>query len=275
VPPDFEFTARDGKRADLLWNHRRDGATDLYFIANHLPESSIAEAVFRVSGRRPELWYPETGRIEPAAGWREEKGRTIMPLKLEADESVFVVFRAPVSSQLPNEVKPRRLITELPVQTEIAGPWEVRFTPGWGAPAQATFPQLTPWNENSDDGIRHYSGTAVYVKESTLQPPAEGRRLILDLGRVAVLARVRVNGRDLGVLWKEPYAVDITEAVKTGTNRLEIEVINVWVNRLVADAGLPAEKRLTWATFNPHRPGDKLLESGLLGPVQLRTAASD
>jgi hypothetical protein len=101
-----------------------------------------------------------------------------------------------------------------------------------------------------------------------------GERLSLDLGKVGVLASVKLNGQDLGVLWKEPFASDVTRVLKPGRNVLEVRAVNLWVNRLVADAGLPVGKRLTWATWSPFRPSDALLPSGLIGPVQLR-AESD
>ncbi|MBE7502411.1 MAG: hypothetical protein HS113_19425 [Verrucomicrobiales bacterium] len=103
----------------------------------------------------------------------------------------------------------------------------------------------------------------------------EGRssksRVFLDLGRVEVMAQVRLNERDLGVVWTAPWAVDVTEALKPGVNRLEVTVANLWPNRLIGDAALPADQRVTWTTWNPFTKDAPLLPSGLLGPVTLQS----
>ena len=96
------------------------------------------------------------------------------------------------------------------------------------------------------------------------------RRIWLDLGVVHEMARVRLNGHDLGVVWCAPWRVDITEAARSEGNRLEIDVANLWPNRLIGDSKLPPEKRLTQTTWSPYRPNSPLLPSGLLGPVTLR-----
>ena len=157
---------------------------------------------------------------------------------------------------------------------ELTGPWNVQFTPGWGAPEQITIPKLISWTDHSDPGIQHYSGPAIYTKDFELPVLPSGERIILDLGKVAVLASVKLNGHNLGVVWKEPYALDVTGALKPGRNTLDVRVVNTWVNRLIADAGLPDGKRLTWTTDNPYHPTDPLLPSGLLGPVYLRSSSS-
>jgi hypothetical protein len=103
---------------------------------------------------------------------------------------------------------------------------------------------------------------------------ATGERIILDLGKVAVLAAVKLNGRDFGVVWKEPYAIDVTDGLRPGRNELEIRVVNTWVNPLIGFAALPEDQRVTWATWSPFRLGDALQSSGLLGPVVLRSSGN-
>ena len=122
-----------------------------------------------------------------------------------------------------------------------------------------------------DAGVRDYSGSATYTKDFEISALRPGEEIMLDLGKVAVLASVKLNGRDFGVVWKEPYALEVTGALRPGKNSLEVRVVNTWVNRLIADSALPPDKRLTWTTNNPYQPGDPLLPSGLLGPVFLRT----
>jgi hypothetical protein len=158
----------------------------------------------------------------------------------------------------------------MPVRLELTGPWNVRFTPGWGAPEQIVFSNLISWMEHSNSGVQHYSGAATYTKDFELPALRPGEKIMLDLGKVAVLASVKLNGHDLGVVWREPWALDVTGALRAGSNTLEVRVVNTWVNRLIADSALAPAERLTWTTFNPYHPGDPLLPSGLLGPVVLR-----
>ena len=181
----------------------------------------------------------------------------------------------------------------------LSGPWPVSFQPGRGAPATITLPELISWHRHSDAGVKYFSGTAVYMH--TLDVPNEfidaAKRVVLDLGRVEVVAEVRVNGRDFGPLWKEPYRIDITDAVHAGANELEIRVTNLWTNRLIGDEALPVEDefdssgeqhgisrlpewyvknepkpaggRTTFVTWQFYKKDEPLMESGLLGPVRL------
>jgi hypothetical protein len=155
--------------------------------------------------------------------------------------------------------------------TELSGPWEVAFDPKWGGPEHVTFDTLKDWSKRAEDGIRFYSGTAVYRKTFDAPKGSRGQRMYLDLGVVKNLARVRLNGRDLGVVWCAPWRVDITDALRADPNQLEIAVANLWPNRLIGDQSLPEPKRLTWTTWNPFTKDSPLLESGLLGPVTLVT----
>ncbi len=175
----------------------------------------------------------------------------------------------------------------------VAGAWRLRFPSGWGAPAEVKLDELISWHLHPDDGVKFFSGTATYAK--TLDIPAwpANQRLYLDLGKVQVTARVRLNGKDLGVLWKSPYRVDVTSAAKPGLNELEIDVANLWVNRLIGDERLPEDSkrnpngtikewpawllegkpsptgRLTFSSWRLWNKDDPLQESGLIGPVTL------
>ncbi|MGO8732151.1 MAG: glycosyl hydrolase [Terriglobia bacterium] len=184
-----------------------------------------------------------------------------------------------------------------PVQ--ISGPWQVSFPPNFGAPPEVTLPQLISLHQHSDPGVKYFSGTATYSKQISISPGAASgdRRLYLDLGWVHVVAQVRVNGKDLGLLWKPPFRLDITSAVRHGENKLEVLVTNQWVNRLIGDELLPPENeygpggaikvipewylhgkpkpsggRSTFATWKHFSKDSPLLVSGLVGPVRLRTA---
>ena len=187
--------------------------------------------------------------------------------------------------------------TDLPSPQEITGAWNLSFPPNWGAPPSVTLDKLISWTDHTDAGVRYFSGTATYAK--ALEIPADrlagGRELWLDLGAVKNFAEVSLNGHDFGVLWKPPFRVNITTAAKPGTNKLVVKVTNLWPNRLIGDEQLPADVewngkelkawpqwlldgkpsptgRLTFTTWHHYTKDSPLLESGLLGPVTLRSA---
>ncbi|HVU36411.1 MAG TPA: glycosyl hydrolase [Opitutaceae bacterium] len=160
---------------------------------------------------------------------------------------------------------------DLPVPIEIGESWSLHFPAGWGAPTALPWPELVSWTDSPEDGVKYFSGTARYTKTFDF-PRSEltkGRTIWLDLGTVREVASVTLNGVDLGILWKPPFEVDITRAVRAGQNRLEVKVTNLWPNRLIGDQRLPVAQRHTWTTYDPYKPDSPLLPSGLLGPVRL------
>lgn len=263
LPPDFES---DGP---LRYTHRRDGQKDIYFVANRSEETCMATAAFRVKGKVPELWNPLTGECRPAQVWEEREGRTFVPLQFGPHDSLFVVFRK--SGQAPARKLAGRNWDEFVPVAEVGGPWTVGFQPGRGAPEAVTLNELTDWSRHDHPGVRHFSGIATYQTTFVVTSRSQSRhpRLYLDLGRVEVMARVRLNGQEVGLAWKSPCRLEVTKALRAGVNQLEIEVANLWPNRLIGDAGLPAEQRVAWTTWNPFTKDTPLLESGLLGPVRL------
>jgi len=272
VAPDFES---DGP---LRYTHRRDGRTEIYFVANRSAETVKATAAFRVAGKVPELWNPLAGASQRARIWEEREGRTFVPLRLDAHDSVFVVFRQ--AGRPPRSKATDRNWDEMAIVAEVDGPWEVRYQPGRGAPKELTFDSLVDWSRHSDLGVRFFSGAATYHKTFDWNPqqmPSANRKspIFLDLGRVEVMARVKVNGEEVGTVWKAPFRVRVSDALRAGENQLEIEVANLWPNRLIGDAGLPAEQRVAWTTWNPFTKDSELLESGLLGPVRLMAIKED
>jgi hypothetical protein len=140
----------------------------------------------------------------------------------------------------------RVVVRSAPAVLEVTGPWEIQFPAGSGAPASITVDRMVDWSRHADPGVKHFSGTAIYRR--TLEIPRAllncGTRLELDLGNVAIMAQVTVNGRDLGVLWKPPYCVDITAAARRGPNGLEVRVVNLWVNRMIGDEQLPEDSEI-------------------------------
>jgi hypothetical protein len=243
--------------------HRRAGDTDIYFVRNTRGEAISGEIQLRVTGKAPELWHPDSGLIESQPVYRFVQGRTALPIALEPYGSVFVVFRRPGAGGKAEAPPP----AAAPAPAPVNGPWTVSFTPGWGAPAQATFDKLLSWSDHPDPGIRYYSGTARYTARVDL--PA-GRESTLDLGEVREIAEVWLNGQPLGILWKKPFTVKLGPAARAGSNQLEIEVVNLWPNRLIGDQLLPPEKRFTHTNIAKFTATSPLMPSGLLGPVTLR-----
>jgi hypothetical protein len=179
---------------------------------------------------------------------------------------VFVVFRQPAKTA--SRPAPVRTTTTL---ARIDGPWTVRFAPGLDAPASITLDALGSWTEQPDPGVRYFSGAATYEKTLTV-PRAwlgSGARLSLDLGEVREFATVTLNGKVLPVLWKPPFAVDVTDQIKPGENRLEVRVVNFWANRMIGDLQ-PGARKYTFAPIQPFEPSSPLSPSGLLGPVTLQ-----
>jgi hypothetical protein len=250
---------------DVLFTHRRVDNRHVYFVANHLPQALSTEVLFRDGRGVPQTWDPATGQRRSLPGARAVTGGTLVPLQMEEFDSVFIVFGA---DSRPN-AGPMPLIGELGIWQTVNGPWQLRFDPQWDAPVSLTLAALISWSQHALDGVRHYSGTAVYGKDLDL-PHLPAGPVWLDLGRVEVVATVCVNGHDAGTVWKAPYAVDIGRFLRRGRNRLEVRVTNLWANRLIGDAGRPQSERLSWTTFNPYKADDNLYVSGLLGPVTLR-----
>jgi hypothetical protein len=185
----------------------------------------------------------------------------------------------------------------LPAPQEVSGEWTLNFPPNWGAPPMVALDKLISWTDHTNAGVRYFSGTASYEKEIEIPTDrfATRRELWLDLGAVKNFAEVSLNGNDLEVLWKPPFRVNITAAAKPGVNKLVVKVTNLWPNRLIGDEQLPADVewngkqlaewpqwfldgkpsptgRLTFTTWHHWTKTSPLLESGLLGPVTLRSA---
>jgi hypothetical protein len=301
--PDFEG-------GNLRYIHRRAAGADIYFVSHQENCQLATSCTFRVTGKCPELWDPETGDIRGLPEFADKNGRTTVPLRFEPMQSWFVVFRneaqrdkvtSVFAQATPDkEAQSGKNFHELKAVMEIAGAWDVQFDPKWGGPNQpVTFDKLEDWSKRAEEVIRYFSGTAVYRKAFQMpgsEKSAFGNRqskIYLDLGQVEVMARVRLNGKDCGIAWKPPYRVDITHAVRDGKNDLEIDVVNLWINRLIGDEQLPLDGewenfetlmkwpewfksgqkrssgRYTFTTCRHYKKDSPLVPSGLLGPVRV------
>lgn len=270
LPPDLTVRGKDVAADDVVWTHRKLSDADIYFVA------SRRDAPFQLSLQLrstlvPEVWNPVTGAIDrdvPQVRAGEGGRQTAVQLELEAFGSRFIVMRN------KPEAAPARPLTEtkLGLDQEISGPWRVTFDPRNGGPKEPVeFPVLADWTSRPEFGIKHYSGTAIYRGAFACNDRHTREHARLELGVVHNLARVIVNGIDCGVAWTPPYRVDISQALRTGRNELEIRVTNTWANRILGDATLPEDQRVTWTTAPASTRPEKLLPAGLLGPVRIVT----
>jgi hypothetical protein len=277
-----DFTATGPVR----YGHRRTNDRDIYFVSNRSGAPIKADCRFRVGRGSPQLWDPVTGEQRSLLQFERADGLTVIPMEFDAFQSFFVVFggeNAKPASQADKN------FTELKTVQELFGAWEVAFDPKWGGPERIAFDTLQDWTTRPEPGIKYYSGIATYRKTFNLTRIPEGKTY-LDVGVVHDMARVKLNGKDLGVVWCAPWRVEVTGAIKAGDNQLEIEVVNRWANRMIGDKQPPdahartvecppgflgGEKiqagRYTFCTDDPYDSNSPLAPSGLLGPVQIMT----
>jgi hypothetical protein len=254
----------DGRADGVMTIQRHTPTHELYFVANTGDAPRELDALFRDARGAPEIWHPDSACIA-ATGYSRDRGGVRVPLRLDAGESLFVVF--PRGGATPGL---KRGPAALAPWKPLDGAWQLAFEPGRGAPAQEIgLARLVPWNDNDMPGVRYFSGTATYRKTFSVEGPLP-ERAILDLGDVRDLARVSLNGRPLGIAWKPPYRFDLRGQLRAGVNRLEVEVTNLWVNRLVGDAQPDAVK--VTGTGGIYAANAPLRVSGMLGPVQLFSA---
>lgn len=276
------------------YTHRTLPDKEIYFVSNRTASTVTEMCRFREGTRAAELWDAVTGEIRPLAKAIPTGRGIALELRLEPWQSCFIVFdKEERAADKPDIIRPD--FPDFEAIMTFDGPWRVAFDPAWGGPRRAAFGRLEDWSKRPESGIRHYSGIATYSRSFNIpqQRLGGGAKLFLDLGTVRELARVRLNGKDLGVLWTAPWRVEITEAVRPGGNRLEIDVANLWPNRLIGDEELPDDGikggrwpdwlldgtprtsgRFTFTTHRYYKKGDPLLPSGLLGPVTIVSPAA-
>lgn len=279
ILPDVTFEGQESNPEEFDYIHRTSGQAEIYFVINRTNKLQQRNFTFRVSGRQPEIWDPVTGEMHKAEAFRQHDGCTGLPLEFAPYGSWFIVFTDPLKTGASGNADRNSPVAKEIMQ--INGKWQVAFDPQWGGPAEAGFPELVSWTARPESGIRYYSGRATYrihfdMGNDAFKKPVSGKsrpNLWLDLGDVRNVARIRLNGKDLGIFWCAPWRADITGAIQPGGNDLEIEVINLWANRVIGDLNLPKEQRFTTTheifRFDMLRPATPLLESGLLGPVRI------
>ncbi len=279
IPEDFNVVESDSK-TDYDYIHYTIGASDVYFVTNQTAERQKLHCKFRVSGLQPELWDALTGGIRNAKAFTQKDGLTTVPLTLEPYGSIIVVFNLPIDKNKHGTAKGNYV--DYKTVKDVTGAWEVNFDPKLGGPASITFPELIDWTKHSNEGIKYYSGTAVYNKTFNIDfEPQKGMPYFLHLESVkdVGIAEVKINGKDKGILWTKPFRVEVGKELQKGVNTLEIKVINSWHNRVAGDQTFPEKKQYTNTNivlshdFRGRPINEIPLEpSGLLGPVTIQEA---
>jgi hypothetical protein len=301
VSPDFAY--HDQKKGTLDYIHYARKGSDFYLIRNTTDQWISRSCSFRQNGKPPQLWNPVTGEILPISVYNQTGKLTTLPLTLPPFGTYFVVFTsesppahfAPTAQSDVNPpmlqytsdgvfaleekkvnvlsgTKSQAIASISPVKT-LNGSWELAFPAKWGAPDRTTFPNLISWTEAPEKGILYFSGIATYTKSFQFNKTEKGNRTYLDLGEIAEVAEVWLNGKPLGITWSKPHRFDISEALVAGENQLKVEVANTWSNRMTGDA-LTGEKftntNIVKANKNLTPWGEVPLKKlGLLGPVTL------
>ncbi len=280
----------------LRYTHRTAEDYDIYFVANKTGNDLQTTATFRSTKGRPELWDPITGETRTLPEFTPHDRETSIPLQFAAYQSFVIVFNNETTSTTTKAATPPAPSKNFPTTSTIATlapSWTVSFDPKWGGPDQIAFTSLDDWTHRPEPGIKYYSGIAAYRQTFKVAPLQKGTHYYLDLGKVYDLARITLNGQDLGTVWTAPYKVDITKAIRQGDNQLRIEVANRWPNRLIGDQQLPDDgiandqwpewllqgkprpgTRFTFTTYNPYQKNSPLLPSGLIGPVTLQQSGA-
>jgi len=257
VPEDIQIL---NQKAEILFQHRKFDGKDIYWINSRSKDDNSATISFRVRGKVPNLFDPQTGKISKIS--YEIKGaRTEVDFKFSPWDAQFIVFEG-ISTTNKLVISESKLLDS----KRLEGPWTVKFQKDRSAPDEIKMDQLMALNKSEIEGVKYFSGAATYVNRIDVMNIAKGEKIELDLGEVKNLAEISINGLLVATLWKKPFKVDITDALKMGKNTLEIKVVNSWVNRLIGDAQANA-KKITFTTMPFFQASSPTEESGLLGPV--------
>jgi len=260
----------------VLWTHRANENMDIYFLTNQSDKKIVFKPSFRIKGKQPQLWDPITGDIRPLNNYEQKEGRLYVDIEMLPYQSWFIIFSDKKQSITDSNNKN---FPDYEILNKIDSPWTVDFeNKSFGPKEEKVFDQLSDWTLNKDEKIKFYSGSATYKNKFTFKGELnKSDKIYLDMGKVGVMASLKINGKDLGTTWIAPHHFDISSAIKIGDNQIEIEVVNVWRNKLTGDSFLKKEKRHTYVSVDqsPEQglilsKEDSLISSGLIGPVIIK-----
>lgn len=264
IQPDFSHNGD----ADIKYAHTSSKDRDIYFISNQTDKMVEFNGQFRMAGKAPEQWNPIDGSSHDVKSFVNVGNTTTIPVRLAPTESSFFIFEKGITDQ------PQALDMALnyPATTELVQlnkEWTLNLTTMFNETRKIKINELTDLSQSKDDFIKHFSGTANYTNNFNIKHIPAGERIVLDLGEVCEMAKVKINGKSVGGVWTAPYTIDVTDAVKTGKNTIEVSVVNNWLNRIVGDIKLPENERKTKYSFHTYNQDTPLQKSGLIGPVKI------
>lgn len=261
IQPDF--TVSD-PMLPVLFIHLTTPEGEIYFVSNQSNETISFDANFRIKGKQPELWNPLTSEVRILPEQKQLTGATSIPMVMSPFESSFVIFRHPIQ-----EVKTNKNYPDAVCVASVKGPWTIEFEENRGGPKEPVVTDvLFDWMKSENPQIKYFSGNAVYKTSFEINRIPE-TPVYIDLGKVMVMAKIRVNGVDAGGVWTTPYQINITDYLKEGVNELEIEVVNCWRNRMIGELSMPQSERFTYHSAANIKADSEMQSSGLLGPVQV------
>jgi len=285
IPEDFSANGA------IRYIHRTSNEWDIYFVSNRSNKELNLDCTFRSTKGIPALWDPISGRTKTLSDFEKTVSTTRIPMKFAAYESFFVVFS---KENKKNEELSTSNFPSRKTLVSLKGSWDVAFDPEWGGPEHVVFDTLKDWSLSSHKGIKYYSGIATYTNEFELKAFAKKKKsqpIYIDIGEMKNLAKVKLNGMDVGIVWTNNQ-LEISNYLKKGTNTIEIEVANLWVNRLIGDQKKDNDEvkdgqwpkwllkgenrpsdRYSFVSFQHYNGNEALLESGLLGPVRIWIAS--
>jgi len=261
--PDFK-SASDS----VAFIHRKLADADIYFITNQSKGKIQFEPEFRISEKSPELWDPVSGTVRPLPQFSYKNDYTKVPISLDKNESVFIVFSKKEKSKNQESMENFPAArTTIPLNNN----WTLQFDTLQGGPKQlVNLDKLSSWTESSEESIRFYSGSAVYKTKFVMEELDGGQSAFIAFEALTAVAKVEINGVAVGGLWTAPYQLEITKALKKGDNIVTVTVTNDWMNRLIGDSKLPMQEQKAKVSINPYNPSSKLQPSGLIGPAVIK-----
>lgn len=264
LKPDCMFD----KPGKALFVHRKTENKDIYFVSNQTDTILELNTAFRVKNKTPQWWDATTGKVRTLNAFQQVDNQTIVPMRLAAYESAFIVF-------VDLDVKPVGMNIDLNCPSyskkiPFTNEWKIEFDSiGQVAPKTIITKSLFDWTTSSDEKLKHYSGTAIYTTVFNQKSISKNKKYWIDFGKVANIANLKINNQYVGGVWTAPWKLDITNYLKKGKNTIEIKVTNTWNNRLIGDDKLPENERKTWTIIKNTTAESPLHEAGLIGPISI------